>query len=62
MADTPNPVIHFATSLSPHRSLSPEGFKWLIRGAIAANLMIGIPMLILGAWPGLYNMKDVLGL
>ena len=51
MADTPNPVIHFATSLSPHRSLSPEGFKWLIRGAIAANLMIGIPMLILGAWP-----------
>ena len=44
-------AIHFATSLSPHRSLSPEGFKWVIRGAIAANLLVGVPMLILGAWP-----------
>lgn len=44
-------AIHFATSLSPHRSLSPAGFKWVIRGAIAANLLIGVPMLILGAWP-----------
>jgi uncharacterized membrane protein len=50
MADAP-PAIHFATSLTPHRSLSPQGFKWLIRGAIAANLLIGTPMLILGAWP-----------
>ncbi len=44
-------AVHFATSLSPHRSLSPGGFKWVIRGAIAANLLIGVPMLILGAWP-----------
>ena len=51
MADTPTAAIHFATSLSPHRSLSPQGFTWLMRGAIAANLLIGIPMLILGAWP-----------
>jgi uncharacterized membrane protein len=43
--------VHFATSLVPHRSLSPAGFRWLIRGAIAANLMIGLPMWILGAWP-----------
>lgn len=50
MADSP-PPIHFATSLSPHRSLSPEGFKWLIRVAIAANMMIGLPMYLLGAWP-----------
>ena len=49
MADTP--AIHFATSLSPHRSLSPEGFRWLIRGVVAANLVVGVPMLILGAWP-----------
>ena len=47
----PGPAVHFATSLVPHRSLSPEGFRWLIRGAIAANLAIGLPMLILGAWP-----------
>ncbi len=45
------PAVHFATSLVPHRSLSPSGFRWLIRGAIAANLAIGLPMLILGAWP-----------
>jgi uncharacterized membrane protein len=47
----PGPAVHYATSLVPHRSLSPEGFRWLIRGAIAANLAIGLPMLILGAWP-----------
>ena len=45
------PAVHFATPLSPHRSLSPEGFKWLIRGAVAANLLIGVPMYLVGAWP-----------
>jgi uncharacterized membrane protein len=44
-------AIHFATSLSPHRSLSPEGFKWLMRGVIAANLVVGLPLFLLGAWP-----------
>jgi len=44
-------AIHFAASLTPHRSLSPTGFRWLIRGAIAANLVIGLPMYLLGAWP-----------
>ena len=47
MTDT----VLFSTTLQPHRSLSPEGFKWLIRGVIAANLVIGLPMYILGAWP-----------
>ncbi len=47
MAET----VHFSTCLHPHRSLSPEGFRWLIGGAVAANLAIGLPMLILGAWP-----------
>lgn len=50
MAD-PSPEVHFATSLSPHRSLSPEGFKWLIRVAVLANLAVGVPMYLLGAWP-----------
>ena len=44
-------TIHLSTTLLPHRSLSPEGFKWLIRGVIAANLVIGLPMYLLGAWP-----------
>src|SRR6266478_2509833 len=51
MTETPVPAIHFATSLVPYRSLSPQGFRWLIRGAIAAILLVGLPMLILGAWP-----------
>lgn len=51
MTETPAPSVHFATSLVPYRSLSPTGFRWLIRGAVAANLAIGLPMLLLGAWP-----------
>ena len=47
MSDT----VHFSRSLRPYRSLSPEGFKWLIRVAVAANLLIGMPMYLLGAWP-----------
>jgi uncharacterized membrane protein len=48
---TESPAVHFATLLRPHRSLPPEGFRWLIRGAIAANLVIGLPLYLLGAWP-----------
>ena len=50
MADS-SPAIHFSTSLRPHRSLPPDGFKWLIRGVVAANLVIGLPLYMLGAWP-----------
>ncbi len=50
-----NPVhsstVHFSKVQSPHRSLSPEGFRWLIRGAVAANVLIGIPIFVFGAWP-----------
>ena len=51
MTETPLPAVHFATSLSPYRSLSPDGFRFVVGGAIAANLVIGLPMLIMGAWP-----------
>ncbi len=44
-------AIHFSTILRPYRSLPPEGFKWLIRAALAANVLIGLPMYLLGAWP-----------
>ncbi|HZQ01179.1 MAG TPA: DUF2244 domain-containing protein [Reyranella sp.] len=44
-------AVLFSTTLRPYRSLSPEGFKWLIRAALAANLVIGLPMYLLGAWP-----------
>lgn len=51
MTEQPVPAVHFMTSLAPHRSLSPQGFRWLILGAIAANLVIGLPMWLFGAWP-----------
>src|SRR6476646_7088651 len=44
-------TVHFSTLLQPHRSLSPTGFKWLIRVVILANLLSGLPMYLLGAWP-----------
>lgn len=44
-------TVHFSTHLRPHRSLSPVGYKWLIRVAILANLLIALPMYFLGAWP-----------
>ena len=47
MAET----VHFSTLLRPHRSLSPNGFKWLIRAVILANLVVGLPLYLLGAWP-----------
>ena len=50
MADS-SPAIHFSTSLRPHRSLPPDGFKWLIRGVLLANLLVALPMYLLGAWP-----------
>jgi uncharacterized membrane protein len=51
MTETHAPAVHFATSLVPYRSLSRTGFKWLIRVAVLANLAIGLPMLVFGAWP-----------
>lgn len=47
MAET----VHFSTLLQPYRSLPPEGFKWLIRGVLLANLLVALPMYMLGAWP-----------
>ena len=51
MAETPSRPSISRPRCGPHRSLSPDGFKWLIRAAIAANLVIGLPMLLFGAWP-----------
>ena len=51
MTEAPLPAVHFATSLTPHRSLSAEGFRFVMLGAVAANLVIGLPLFIMGAWP-----------
>jgi uncharacterized membrane protein len=44
-------AIHFNATLLPHRSLPREGFHALIAALIVANVIIGIPIFLLGAWP-----------
>lgn len=44
-------AIHFDATLLPHRSLPRPGFHALIALLIAANVILGIPMFLLGAWP-----------
>ncbi|MCC8429222.1 DUF2244 domain-containing protein [Reyranella aquatilis] len=51
MTDSPLPAVHFATSLKPHRSLSAEGFRFVMMGAVAANVVIALPLFVMGAWP-----------
>ncbi|WP_289297350.1 DUF2244 domain-containing protein [uncultured Reyranella sp.] len=51
MTDAPLPAVHFATSLKPHRSLSAEGFRFVMMGAVAANVVIALPLFVMGAWP-----------
>lgn len=41
----------FDAVLTPHRSLPIRGFNLLIMAVIAANLIIGVPLWLLGAWP-----------
>ena len=42
---------YFDAKLMPHRSLAPRGFRILMGVVIGANLLIGIPFLVSGAWP-----------
>ena len=42
---------YFDAKLMPHRSLAPRGFRILMGVVIGANLLIGIPFLVWGAWP-----------
>src|SRR5262249_47648061 len=51
MSDAAAQAVHFSATLVPHRSLSPRGFQLLITVMLAANLVIGLPIYLLGAWP-----------
>ena len=44
-------AVHFDATLLPHRSLPREGFHALIAALVAANLILGVPMFLFGAWP-----------
>jgi len=41
----------FDAVLTPHRSLPIKGFNLLIAAVVGANLLIGVPLWLLGAWP-----------
>jgi uncharacterized membrane protein len=53
----------FDARLTPHRSLTPAGFRALMAGTFAATAFISLPFYLLGAWPivGFFGL-DVLGL
>jgi uncharacterized membrane protein len=44
-------ICYFDAELTPHRSLSPRGFRILISIVAAANLIVGIGFYWSGAWP-----------
>lgn len=37
--------------LTPHRSLGPRGFRFLLAGVGTASTVLSIPFFLLGAWP-----------
>lgn len=51
MSEAVPQAVHFDATLLPHRSLPREGFHALIAALIAANLILGVPMFLFGAWP-----------
>lgn len=55
--------IIFVARLTPHRSLTPAGFRRLIAFFILANALYAAPFVMMGAWPviGFFGL-DVLGL
>jgi uncharacterized membrane protein len=42
---------YFQATLRPNRSLSPQGFFWLMAVLWAISLTVGITFLLNGAWP-----------
>lgn len=42
---------HFQATLRPNRSLSPQGFFWLMTALFAVSMTVGITFLANGAWP-----------
>lgn len=41
----------FTTRLTPHRSLSPEAFRWFMVIFCGFNIVLAFPFLFMGAWP-----------
>ena len=41
----------FDAELRPHRSLSPQGFLWLMGGICLFSFSAGLAFFLVGAWP-----------
>lgn len=53
----------FSATLTPHRSLSPLGFRLVMALLVAGALVQVVPMLVLGAWPvGFFFGLDILAI
>ena len=48
MSDTP---VFFDATLSPHRSLPPRGFVWLMALLAVVSFGVSVGFVLLGAWP-----------
>lgn len=59
---TPDQPI-FSATLTPHRSLSPLGFRLVMALVVVGALVQAVPMVMMGAWPvGWFFGLDVLAL
>lgn len=53
----------FAATLTPHRSLSPTGFRIVMGVLILGALIQAVPMVVMGAWPvGWFFGLDILAI
>ena len=51
MQHSPYDTQIFAARLTPHRSLSPAHFRWLLVFFCGALFLTSLPFVLLGAWP-----------
>ncbi len=51
MSDATSEQVFFDAKLSPHRSLPPKGFFWVMTLLAGIGLCAGIGFVALGAWP-----------
>ena len=53
----------FSATLTPHRSLSPLGFRLVMALIVAGSLVQVVPMVLMGAWPvGFFFGLDILAI
>lgn len=43
--------LRFSAIITPHRSLSLNGFRWLMLVLVAVSILVGLGFILVGAWP-----------